>query len=119
MQVQGNWQRPGPNDEVLVTYIARQQGHVIEASKGARLVQLGQGLLPPGLEKAIQMRFTKEAEGVVTIDPSQQGAFMCVCVCVYTYTDTYTCTYIYTYTYTYIHTHKHIHTYINMCTGYI
>jgi hypothetical protein len=106
MQVKERWQRPGPNDEVLVTYILRLNGMVIEASKGARLVQLGQGNFPPGLELALHRRFTKEAEGVVSIAPSQQGtrvrarhgvcvcSCVCVCVCVCVYVCMYVCMFV-------------------------
>lgn len=63
------WRRPGSGDEVLVSYVARELGggRQFERCDKKRLIRLGRGILPEGLERAIVLRFGKGAQGVVTL----------------------------------------------------
>ena len=66
------WRRPASGDEVLVSYVGRELlgGRQFERCDERRLVRLGQGALPPGLERAIVLRFGKGAQGLVTLAPA-------------------------------------------------
>jgi len=66
------WRRPACGDEVLISYVGRElhDGLQFERCDTPRLVRLGQGALPPGLERAIVLRFGKGAQGLVTVAPS-------------------------------------------------
>ena len=65
------WRRPACGDEVLISYVGRElrDGRQFERCDAPRLVRLGQGALPPGLERAIVLRFGKGAQGLVTLAP--------------------------------------------------
>jgi hypothetical protein len=65
------WRRPACGDEVLISYVGRElsEGRQFERCDAPRLVRLGQGALPSGLERAIVLRFGKGAQGLVTLAP--------------------------------------------------
>ena len=66
------WRRPKSGDEVLLSYVARELGggRQFERFDKKRLIRLGRGILPEGLERAIVLRFGKGAQGVVTLAPA-------------------------------------------------
>lgn len=69
------WRRPKSGDEVFLSYVATElgEGRQFERCDQRQLIRLGQDMLPAGLERAITLRFTKGAQGIVKLKP--QHAF--------------------------------------------
>lgn len=61
---------PQPHDEVDMRMVARRDGRVIASTRGFRMVQLGVGLLPKGVETALVREFRKGSAGVVSVNGS-------------------------------------------------
>ena len=63
------WRKPSSGDEVLISYTGARQGSTFDSSEGPKLVQLGQNLLPRGLETALTTSFTRFSRGRVLLSP--------------------------------------------------
>ncbi len=64
------WRKPSSCDEVLISYNGSCDGTVFTSSNGPALIQLGQNLLPAGLELAITRSFTRFSRGRVLLSPA-------------------------------------------------
>ena len=63
------WRKPSSGDEVLISYTSIVGSKSASASSKPRLIQLGQGLLPAGLEQALTTSFTRLSRGRVFLSP--------------------------------------------------